>query len=105
MGKIIGSCFGMMVGCGLVLILALILGGIGVYWYFNPSAKERSIDAAETTWIEVRGTVDESFEKVKTQSPPETEAPAQPAVSRPAEPAMPEVPAELPGIDIRPHKQ
>lgn len=72
MGKITGCCFGMIIGCGVVVAAIIVLTAIGIYWWIVPEAKLRWMGAAENAWVEVRGAVDETFEK----APPESAVPA-----------------------------
>ncbi len=62
---------------GLVLTLLLLAAAaFGVYCWFNPEVRIRSIDTVETTWIKVKSGVDSSIESVRREAAPGTVRPA-----------------------------
>ena len=83
MGKITGCCFGMIVGCGIVVAALIALAAIGIYWWIVPEARVRWTGAAESAWVEVRGAVDETFEKAPQGSAAQAESGAVPEEAEP----------------------
>ncbi len=61
-----GCCCGVIVGCVLAVIL-LGLAAMGLYFYFNPEARQQGVSAAESAWGQVKTGVDSGIEKVKQE--------------------------------------
>ena len=90
-----GCCLGMI----FVLVLSvgiLIAAAFGIYCYFNPDARNTSIDVVETQWVKIKTEGDDLIEQsrgagvpaAKPQAAPEpqvvrTERPNAPGTGRP----------------------
>ena len=77
-----GCCCGVLAGC-LSAILLVAAVGFGLYVYFNPTARQEGLNAAESAWTQVKTGVDDTLDRAKQQGAPN----AQPV--SPPEPVVP----------------
>ena len=70
-----GCCCGIIVGMVLAVLLSC-AAAFGIYCYFNPEARESTVNVIEKKWDKVKSGGDEMIDKAK---------------SLPAEPGLPEI--------------
>lgn len=80
----LGCCCGLLAGCFTAILLVAAIC-FGLYVYFNPTAREEGLSAAESAWSQVKSGVDDTFDRAKQQG----ETPAAPAPVPPPEPVVP----------------
>ena len=60
--KSCGCCLGMVFGF-VFAVAILVAAAFGIYCYFNPEARNSSIDAVETQWIKIKSGGDDLIEQ------------------------------------------
>jgi len=75
--KSCGCCLGMIFG--FVFAVGILVAAVfGIYCYFNPEARNTSIDAVENRWIKIKNGGDELIEQSRSVGAPAAEPKAAP---------------------------
>ena len=76
-----GCCLGVIFGFVLALVI-LVAAGFGIYCYFNPEARNSSINVVENQWIKIKSGGDELIEQSRGvgEQPPAPKAAPEPQV-------------------------